>query len=155
MGWVWYHDKQCPRSRTESGRGGSQKERMLGKQTKPYSLWGLPLPFAWAVEGYITHHLQLQALPWAIPSVATLGRVRSPHLLVHLGGGVDRCRCVYKTGCGAEKDVSFFCVCVFVCVCLFRAAPKAYGSSQARGRIGALSTGLHHSHSNARSKPSL
>ena len=29
----------------------------------------------------------------------------------------------------------------------------AYGSSQARGRIGA--TGLHHSHSNARSEPHL
>ena len=35
--------------------------------------------------------------------------------------------------------VSFF---VF---CLFRAAPKAYGSSQARGRIGATAAGLHHS----------
>ena len=27
---------------------------------------------------------------------------------------------------------------------LFRAAPKAYGSSQARGRIGATAAGLHH-----------
>ena len=27
----------------------------------------------------------------------------------------------------------------------FRAAPKAYGSSQARGQIGAIATGLHHS----------
>ena len=31
---------------------------------------------------------------------------------------------------------------------LFRAAPMAYGSSQARGRIGAIAAGLHHSHSN-------
>ena len=30
---------------------------------------------------------------------------------------------------------------------LFRAAPGAYGSSQARGRIGAAAGGLHHSHS--------
>ena len=30
----------------------------------------------------------------------------------------------------------------------FRAAPVAYGSSQARGHIGAIATGLHHSHSN-------
>ena len=36
-----------------------------------------------------------------------------------------------------------------------RAAPKADGSSQARGRIGAAAAGLHQSHSNARSKPSL
>ena len=30
--------------------------------------------------------------------------------------------------------------------------PVAYGSSQARGQIGAVTTGLHHSHSNARSE---
>ena len=35
---------------------------------------------------------------------------------------------------------------------LFRAAPKAYGGSQARGRIRAVTTGLHHSHSNVRSE---
>ena len=38
---------------------------------------------------------------------------------------------------------------------LFRAAPMTYGSSQARGRIGATGTGLCHSHSNARSEPHL
>ena len=36
--------------------------------------------------------------------------------------------------------------------CLFRAAPTAYGGSQARGLIGAVATGLYHSHSNAGSK---
>ena len=30
----------------------------------------------------------------------------------------------------------------------FRAAPKAYGRSQARGRIGLVAAGLRHSHSN-------
>ena len=34
---------------------------------------------------------------------------------------------------------------------LFSVLPLAYGGSQARGRIGAVTTGLHHSHSNARS----
>ena len=34
----------------------------------------------------------------------------------------------------------------------FRAAPAAYGGSQARGLIGAAAAGLHHSHSNIRSK---
>ena len=38
---------------------------------------------------------------------------------------------------------------------LFRATPAAYGSSQARDQIGAAAAGLHHSHSNARSKPRL
>jgi len=35
---------------------------------------------------------------------------------------------------------------------LFRVSPVAYGSSQGRGQIGAVATGLHHSHSNARSE---
>ena len=37
----------------------------------------------------------------------------------------------------------------------FRASPTAYGGSQARGPIGAVAAGLHQSHSNAGSKPSL
>ena len=38
----------------------------------------------------------------------------------------------------------------------FRAAPMAaYGRSQVRGQIGAVTTGLHHSHSNVRSEPHL
>ena len=35
--------------------------------------------------------------------------------------------------------------------CLLKAAPAAYGGSQARGQIKAVAAGLHHSHSNARS----
>ena len=38
---------------------------------------------------------------------------------------------------------------------LFRAAPTAYGGSQARGPIEAVAAGLRHSHSNAGSKPYL
>ena len=34
-----------------------------------------------------------------------------------------------------------------------RAAPGAYGGSQARGLIGAVAAGLHHGHSNVGSKP--
>ena len=39
---------------------------------------------------------------------------------------------------------------LFIYFCLFRAAPAAYGSSQARGQIGTAAASLHHSHSNAR-----
>ena len=39
--------------------------------------------------------------------------------------------------------------------CLFGAACVAHGSSQARGRIGAVVAGLRHGHSNTRSKPCL
>ena len=38
---------------------------------------------------------------------------------------------------------------------LFRAAPTAYRSSQARGRIGGAAASLHHSHSNVGSEPNL
>ena len=33
--------------------------------------------------------------------------------------------------------------------------PRAYGGSQARGPIGAVAAGLHHSHGNLGSKPHL
>ena len=44
-----------------------------------------------------------------------------------------------------------------VCLLCFRATRVAYGSSQARGPVGAVAAGLHHSHShnNARSEPCL
>ena len=45
----------------------------------------------------------------------------------------------------------FFC---FVCG-LFRAISSAYGSSQARGQLGAVAASLHDSHSSARSEPRL
>ena len=43
-------------------------------------------------------------------------------------------------------QISFF---FFFCFFWGVAASAAYGSSQARGRIGAVAAGLHHSHSNA------
>ena len=50
--------------------------------------------------------------------------------------------------------------CILVCesllsfflFCLFRAAPVAYGGSQARGRIHTTAASLHHSHSNSESE---
>ena len=45
--------------------------------------------------------------------------------------------------------VGFVLFCFFVCLFAFsRAAPVAYGGSQARGQIGAIAAGLRHSHSN-------
>ena len=46
-------------------------------------------------------------------------------------------------------------VCLFVCFLLLRTTLSAYGGFQARGPIGAVASGLHHSHSNAGSKPYL
>ena len=48
-----------------------------------------------------------------------------------------------------NKRMQFFCFCLFVC---FRAAPVAYGVSQARSLIGAAAASLRHSHSNSGSE---
>ena len=42
----------------------------------------------------------------------------------------------------------FFFFCLFIFLSFFRAAPVAYGGSQARGPIGAVVASLHRSHSN-------
>ena len=58
-----------------------------------------------------------------------------------------------------QKLCACWCRDFFVCVCVFlsffRAASVACGSFQARGLIGAVAAGLHHSHNNARSEPRL
>lgn len=41
---------------------------------------------------------------------------------------------------------------LYFCFIFFKAAPMAYWGSQARGQFRAVATGLHHSHSNTRSK---
>ena len=51
-----------------------------------------------------------------------------------------------------NKILEFFFFPFFL---LFMATSVAYGDSQARGQIRATTAGLHHSHSNARSKPRL
>ena len=50
---------------------------------------------------------------------------------------------------------SFFFFCLFLSFCPLRAAPAAYGGSQARGLIGAVAASLCQRHSNAGSKPRL
>ena len=47
--------------------------------------------------------------------------------------------------------ILFYFIDLLVYFCLFRAAPMACGASQARGRIGAIAAGLHHSHRSTRS----
>ena len=54
-------------------------------------------------------------------------------------------------GQGVSAGHFFF----FFFSCLLRAAPIAYGSSQARGQIGATAAGPHHSHSNTGFEPHL
>ena len=51
--------------------------------------------------------------------------------------------------------ILFYFILFYYYFCLFRAAPMAYGGSQARDLIRAVAAGLFHSHSNARSEPGL
>ena len=56
----------------------------------------------------------------------------------------------------ASLSLKFVFLLFFCLFCLFRAAvPAAYGGSQARGLIGAVTASLCQSHSNARSEPRL
>ena len=55
----------------------------------------------------------------------------------------------------AHRSKSNFNFCVCVSFCIFRAAPAAYGGSQAKGQIGAVAAGLRQSDSNAGSEPHL
>ena len=57
---------------------------------------------------------------------------------------------IFRDGGIQVIEKLFFCL-----FGLFRAAPMAYGGSQAKGQIGAAAAGLHHSHSNAGSEPHL
>ena len=50
---------------------------------------------------------------------------------------------------------SFIYLFIYLLIYLFRATPGAYGSSKARGRIGAVAAGLHHRHRNSRFEPCL
>ena len=50
---------------------------------------------------------------------------------------------------GQDANFFFFFFCLFA---FSRATSVAYGGSQARGLIGAVAAGLHHSHSHAGSK---
>ena len=63
--------------------------------------------------------------------------------------------CLHSNLSCSKLDSFFFFSFFFSFFCIFRAAPAAYGASQARGWIRAVAAGLHHSHSNAGSKPHL
>ena len=65
--------------------------------------------------------------------------VVSIYIHIYTGGGHPLCHTLYR-------------ICYFYFYLLFRAAPVAYEGSQARGLIGALAAGLHHSHSIAGSE---
>ena len=110
---------------------------------------------------YYSNNLYLWAWPDSLlasgellPSSCLVPSVKWPsHNL--LGGNVDITLWVGEQV--AYKWVGFHCQCpLFFFFLLFRAAPRAYGGSQARrGPIGAAAASPCHSLSNARSEPHL
>ena len=71
----------------------------------------------------------------------------------------ELCECTkyhWVVHCEMVKFIVFYYLFIYFCLFAFsRAAPAAYGGSQARGQIGAVATGLCQSHSNAGSEPHL
>ena len=65
----------------------------------------------------------------------------------HRDPGISHCQ-----GDASANRIFFLSFCLFA---ISRAAPAAYGDSQARGLIGAVATGLRQSHSNSESQPRL
>ena len=71
----------------------------------------------------------------------------------------------FTPGCPTSRVLRQAVPCIKYAIYLFiylfslfafsRAAPAAYGGSQARGLIGAAATGLRHSHSHTGSEPRL
>ena len=53
------------------------------------------------------------------------------------------------------KGILYYVTVFLLLFFVFRATPEACGGSQARGQIGTVAAGLHHSHSSVGSKPRL
>ena len=65
-----------------------------------------------------------------------------------MAGGVGECL-------GLQKTLNHSMLLFYFILFIFRVAPAAYGSSQARGGIQAAAASLHHSHSSSGLEPHL
>ena len=110
--------------------------------------WGASLPKA-------AHDADMSAFGQAVGSVTVareLGRITRCHLAKALG------QCLCPRG-QAQRRTSFLYSIFYYSLLFFphflRPHPMACGGSQARGQIGVIAAGLHHSHSNSGSEQSL
>ena len=92
----------------------------------------------------------LQTLPNA-PQEAKLPLVKNYCLISKLVSQPTRLKTSFWS---SRHGSAVFCL-VFCLFAFSRAAHAAYGGSQARGPVGAVTTSLHQSHSNSGSKPCL
>ena len=122
-----------PGIRSQDSESKTRDDRMEGqRQKKPhyhvYLQWG-KRDSKWLMEMVEKWHFQ-----WAKDGSQDQRWMGS--IFIYLGSIKMKWGCCCGGGC-------------------FRAAPAAYGSSQARGWIWAVAASLHHSHSNTRSEPHL
>ena len=68
---------------------------------------------------------------------------------LHDGLCLDSLLLRYRNLCSSPLLLNIY---LFFLFAFSRATPTAYGGSQARGLMGAVAAGLHHSHSNAGSE---
>ena len=72
-----------------------------------------------------------------------------------LGGGLEYLSYRFRRETGHQWKIPVESFYLFICFCLFKTTPEAYGGSQARGRIGAIAASHSHSHSHTGSEPCL
>ena len=105
-----------------------------------------PHPINFCVELLLGSLSLLFLHPATAPSIISLWQVMC---IMHLG--TYCCLCFIQDVVQGKLQELKKSGCFF-CFFLFRAAPLAYGSLQAKGGIGASVAGLHHSHSKGRSE---
>ena len=129
------------------GRGGPRGLRQLapaGVTMCVLALWAWP----WGrLEGTCWGFLPTWQLVGQDPSLAGRGPLEAPEPHLYPGSMTSH---KSPPKCKGRDTLS-----TFFYFLLFRAAPAAYGSSKARGPIGAAAAGLRHSHSNAQSEQNL
>ena len=113
--------------------------------------WEMALSFSlsikegWqATEQTLWAYVRIPPIPWSI--------------LLTQGSRSLKAHTTQANSQGRTQVMVLICspfVLVVVLFFLFGATPVAYGSSQARGRLGAAAAGLHHSHSNTKSESRL
>ena len=98
--------------------------------------------------------LQLPAYTTATATLDTLTYRSRPGIEPTSSGILDRFVTTEPQWETLFSNFYVFCFILFyfIFILLFRAAPMAYGESQARGPIGATSASLRQSHNNARSE---
>ena len=126
-----------------------KKKREREMQKRPLALWELK-------RGTAMFNLILKVTEWHLNQKSDFFRLyKGVKSKGHLKNRIRNTMCLIAETCLNFIGSIFILVFYFIFIFIFKATPVAYGSSCARGWIGAARAGLHHSHSNMGSKPHL